>query len=81
MDDKLQDFEEKRKARERQYEADREAARLEKEQSDQKAAKQKEEIDKARNEIEGANKDKYLAQLTAIMVTLQKREEGEEARK
>ena len=81
MDDKLQDFEERRKAREKQYEADREAARLEKEQSDQKAAKQEEEIDKARNEAEEANNDKYMAQLTAIMVTLQKREEGEEARK
>ena len=44
MDDKLQDFEEKRKARESQYEADREAARLEKEQSDQKAAKQRKKL-------------------------------------
>ena len=84
MDNKLQELEEmleeKRKARGKQYEEDRETAGLEKEQSDQKAAKQEEEIDKARNEAEEAHNDKYMAQLTAIMVAMVKREQGEEAR-
>ncbi|KAK0507983.1 hypothetical protein JMJ35_009872 [Cladonia borealis] len=81
MDDKLQDLEEKRQAREKKYEEERETARLEKQQSDQKAAKQEEEIDKARNEAEEAHQDKYMAQLTAIMVAMEKREAGEEERK
>ena len=81
MDDKLQDLEEKRQAREKKYEVERENARLEKEQSDQKAAKQEEEIDKARNEAEEAHNDKYMAQLTAIIVAMEKREQGEEERK
>ena len=81
MDEKLKDIEEKRKKREIKYEEDREAARLEKEKADQKAAEQEEEIDKGRNEAELAQGEKYLAQLTAIMVAMDKRQEGEEERK
>ena len=81
MDDKMQDFEQKRAAREKQYEADKEKARLDKEKADQKAAEQERENDKLRDEAEEANNDKYMAQLAMIMSHIQKQEAGEEARR
>ena len=75
MDEKLQDFETKRAAREKQYEADKEKARLDKEEAERKAAEQEEEIDKARSETEEANNDKYAAQLAMIFTLL--KETGE----
>ena len=81
MDEKLQEFEEKRREREKKYEEDREAARVEKEQSDRKAAEQEQELDRARSETEEANNDKYMAQLAMIIGLMEKREAGEEERK
>ena len=80
MDDKLQDFEEKRAAREKQWEAEKEAARLKNEEAERKAAEQEEEIDKARNDAEVANNDKYAAQLAMILTLLEKGEVRDQER-
>ena len=78
MDEKLQDFEAKRAAREKQYEADKQTARLEKEEAERRAAEQEQEIDKARSETEEANNDKYAAQLAMILTLLKEDKERDQ---